>query len=64
MAKIDDNEHQRPAPHNKPSQQHGATQRNEPQRTSESRNDRESQVGGSNQSQARRGGGQGGKTGH
>ncbi|RZL96451.1 MAG: hypothetical protein EOP82_00775 [Variovorax sp.] len=33
-----------------------ATQKNEPQRTPESRHDRESQVGGSNQSQARRGG--------
>lgn len=40
--------------HNKAGQQ-ATTQRNEPKRTPESRNDRESQVGSSNQSQARRG---------
>jgi len=40
--------------HNKPGH-HPATQRNEPQRTPESRHDRESQVGAGNQSQARRG---------
>jgi hypothetical protein len=40
--------------HNKGSQQ-GATQKNEPKRTPESRHDRESQVGSSNQSQARKG---------
>ena len=33
------------------------TQRNEPQRTANSRHDRESHVGGSNQLQSRRGGG-------
>lgn len=41
--------------HNKAGQQ-AATQRNEPKRTPESRHDRESQVGSSNQSQARKGG--------
>lgn len=39
--------------HNKAGHQ-AATQRNEPKRTPESRSDRESQVGASNQSQARR----------
>ena len=41
--------------HNKAGQQ-AATQRNEPQRTPESRNDRESQVGSGNQGQSRQGG--------
>jgi hypothetical protein len=42
--------------HNKAGHQ-PVTARNEPRRTPESRNDRESHVGGSNQMQARRGGG-------
>ena len=40
--------------HNKAGHQ-AATQRNEPKRTPESRHDRESQVGSSNQSQTRKG---------
>ena len=59
MSKIDSNEHQRPAEHNKAGHQ-PATQKNQAQRTTESRSDRESQVGGGNQSQARRGGKAGG----
>jgi|LNAP01.1.fsa_nt_gb hypothetical protein len=42
--------------HNKRAADNQVTQTNEPRRTPESRSDRESQVGGSNQSQARRGG--------
>ena len=42
--------------HNKAGHQ-PVTARNEPRRTPESRNDRESHVGGGNQLQARRGGG-------
>ncbi|KQX21915.1 hypothetical protein [Variovorax sp. Root434] len=45
-----------PTQHNKAGNQ-PATPRNEPRRTPESRHDRESHVGGSNQLQARRGGG-------
>ena len=46
-----------PTRHNKAGNQ-PPTPRNEPRRTPESRNDRESHVGGSNQLQARRGGAQ------
>ena len=42
--------------HNKRAADAQVTQTNEPRRTPESRHDRESQVGGSNQSQARKGG--------
>jgi hypothetical protein len=42
--------------HNKRGADTQVTQTNEPRRTPESRSDRESQVGGANQSQARRGG--------
>ncbi|RRH87321.1 hypothetical protein EH244_17660 [Variovorax beijingensis] len=45
-----------PLQHNKAGHQ-SPTPRNEPRRTTESRHDRESHVGGSNQSQSRRGGG-------
>jgi hypothetical protein len=44
------------AEHNKPSSR-GSTQRNEPRRTPLSRNDREGQVGSSNQHSTRQGGG-------
>jgi len=46
---------QHAAPHNKAGRQ-PPTQRNEPRRTTESRNDREGHVGSGNQLQARRGG--------
>ncbi|BEP42665.1 hypothetical protein ABL849_15165 [Variovorax sp. 375MFSha3.1] len=46
-----------PTQHNKAGNQ-PATPKNEPRRTPESRSDRESHVGGSNQLQARRGGAQ------
>lgn len=45
----------RPAQHNKAGHRQ-PTSRNEPRRTPESRHDRESHVGGSNQVQSRRGG--------
>lgn len=45
-----------PTEHNKAGNQ-PATAKNEPRRTPESRNDRESHVGSGNQLQARRGGG-------
>ena len=41
--------------HNKPASG-GVTQKNEPQRTPESRHDREAHVGGNNQTNARKGG--------
>lgn len=44
-----------PPDHNKAGNQ-SPTPRNEPRRTAESRHDRESQVGSSNQTQSRRGG--------
>jgi len=45
-----------PPQHNKAGHQ-SPTPRNEPRRTVESRHDRENHIGGSNQSQSRRGGG-------
>ncbi|MGF6350983.1 hypothetical protein [Variovorax sp. W2I14] len=46
----------KPSEHNKAGHQ-DPTSRNEPRRTPQSRHDRESHVGGSNQTQSRRGGG-------
>lgn len=52
----DDSDTTQPSAHNKAGHQQ-PTSRNEPRRTPESRHDRESHVGGSNQIQSRRGGG-------
>lgn len=49
------NEPTEPAEHNQPAADGEVTQKNEPRRTPESRNDRESHIGSGNQSQSRRG---------
>jgi hypothetical protein len=49
-------EHDAVRTHHNKAGHHQATGKNEPRRTPESRNDRESHVGGGNQVQARRGG--------
>ncbi|MDB5851071.1 MAG: hypothetical protein JWP29_4823 [Rhodoferax sp.] len=54
MANSQNSKHGQPE-HNKPANT-GTTRKNEPQRTPESRNDRESHIGGSNQTHARKGG--------
>ena len=54
--KTDERDDTKPSEHNKAGHQE-PTSRNEPRRTPESRHDRESHVGGSNQIQSRRGGG-------
>lgn len=55
MSNSPNTRHPQHAEHNKPSAD--SKQRNEGQRTPESRHDRESHVGSANQTQARKGGG-------